>query len=66
MYIAKPFDRNMIGSKQFETLQECKKFLDEFTEQKMPMDEWLILGKILEVSPDGNIQKIDVDMESFL
>jgi hypothetical protein len=66
MYIAKPFDRNMIGSKQFETLPECKKFLDEFTEQKMPMDEWLILGKILEVSPDGNIQKIDVDMESFL
>ncbi len=66
MYIAKPFDRNMIGAKQFETLQECKKFLDEFTEQKMPMDEWLILGKILEVLPDGNTQKIDVDMESFL
>ncbi len=66
MYLAKPFDKNLIGSKQFETMQECKKFLDEFTEQKMPLDEWLILGKIVEVLPDGNMQKIDVDMESFL
>lgn len=66
MYLAKPFDRNFIGSKQFETLQECKKFLDEFTEQKMPLDEWIILGKILDVLPDGNTQAIDVDMESFL
>jgi hypothetical protein len=66
MYLAKPFDKNLIGSKQFETMQECKKFLDEFTEQKMPMDEWLILGKIVEVLPDGTMQKIDVDMESFL
>jgi hypothetical protein len=66
MYIAKPFDRNMLGSKQFETLQECKKFLDEFTEQKMPLDEWLILGKILEVLPDGSNQKMNVDMATFL
>ncbi len=66
MYLAKPFDKNLMGSKQFETMQECKKFLDEFTEQKMPIDEWLILGKIVEVLPDGNMQKIDVDMESFL
>lgn len=66
MYLAKPFDRNTLGAKQFETLQECKKFLDEVTEQKMPIDEWLILGKILEVMPDGNTQKIAVDMESFL
>lgn len=66
MYLAKPFDRNTLGAKQFETLQECKKFLDEVTEQKMPIDEWLILGKILEVMPDGNTEKIAVDMESFL
>jgi hypothetical protein len=66
MYLAKPFDRNLTGSKQFETLQECKKFLDEFTEQKMPLDEWMILGKIVEVLPDGNIREIEVDIESFL
>jgi hypothetical protein len=66
MYLAKPFDRNTLGSKQFETLRECKLFLDEVTEQKMPLDEWLILGKILEVLPDGNMQQIEVDMESFL
>jgi len=66
MYLAKPFDKNLLASKQFETMQECKKFLDEFTEQKMPLDEWLILGKIVEVLPDGKFQKIDVDMETFL
>lgn len=66
MYIAKPFDRNMMGSKQFETLQECKRFLDEFTEQKMPLDEWLMLGKILEVGADGSATRIEVDEESFL
>jgi hypothetical protein len=56
----------MLCSKKFETLQECKKFLDEITEQKMPLDEWLILGKILEVLPNGSVQKIDIDKESFL
>jgi len=66
MYLAKPFDRNMIGSKSFETLNECKAFLDEFSEQKMPVDEWIVLGKILELLPSGNVQKIDVDLESFL
>lgn len=76
MYLAKPYDRNMIASKQFNTMQECKKYLDEFTSEKnkteelymkkMPLDEWLILGKILEVMPDGNTRKIDVDMDSFL
>ena len=66
MYIAKPFDRNMMGSKQFETLQECKRFLDEFTEQKMPLDEWLMLGKILEVGADGSAIRIEVDEKSFL
>lgn len=65
MYIAKPFDRNMLGSKEFETLKECKAFLDNFTEQKMPVDEWIMLGKILEVV-DGQPTRIEIDEESFL
>ncbi len=66
MYLAKPFDRNFTGSKEFATLKECKKFLDEFTEQKMPLDEWLMLGKIMEVGTDGSAVRIEVDEKSFL
>ena len=53
MYLAKPFDSNLMGSKKFETIQECKNFLDEFTEQKMPIDEWIVLGKIQEIDVSG-------------
>jgi hypothetical protein len=66
MFIAKPNDRNFMNSQQFETMQECKRFLDVYTEQKMALDEWLILGKIMEVSADGTAVRIEVDEESFL
>jgi transcriptional regulator of met regulon len=66
MFIAKPNDRNFMNSQQFETMQECKRFLDVYTEQKMPLDEWLMLGKIMEVSADGTAVRIEVDEESFL
>ncbi len=55
-----------MNSQQFETVQECKRFLDVYTEQKMALDEWLILGKIMEVSADGTAVRIEVDEESFL
>lgn len=66
MFIAKPNDRNFMNSQQFATMQECKRFLDTYTEQKMPMDEWIMLGKIMEVTADGSAVRIEVDEESFL
>jgi hypothetical protein len=65
-YLAKPYDKNFLDAVQFETMNECKKFLDEFTEQKMPLDEWCMLGKILEANGDGTFSKIYVDEETFL
>lgn len=66
MFIAKPNDRNFLNSQQFATVQECKRFLDNYTEQKMPLDEWIMLGKIMEVTADGSAVRIEVDEESFL
>jgi hypothetical protein len=66
MFIAKPNDRNFMNSQQFETMQECKRFLDVYTEQKMPLDEWVMLGKIMEVTTSGDVVRIEIDEESFL
>lgn len=66
MYIAKPNDRNFMNSQQFETMQECKRFLDVYTDQKMPLDEWVMLRKIMEVNADGTVTEIEIDEKSFL
>jgi hypothetical protein len=47
-------------------MQECKRFLDVYTEQKMPLDEWVMLGKIMEVTTSGDVVRIEIDEESFL
>ena len=65
-YMAKPNDRNFMNAREFGTMKECKAFLDNYTEQKMPLDEWLMLGKILEVKADGSAVRIEVDEKSFL
>jgi len=65
MFLAKPFDKNFLQSQMFEDVGKAKRFLDEFTGVKMPLDEWYMLGKILK-QENGTFKKIDIDEETFL
>jgi hypothetical protein len=80
MFIAKPNDMNFSNSQKFADMFAAQTYLEETTGVNMPMDEWIILGKILEVGVDGapampefypkmrkgNIVMERVDIESFL
>jgi len=80
MFLAKPNERNLSNSVQFEDMFQAQAYLEETTGINMPMDEWIILGKILEIGGDGamtmpefypkvrkgNIVMERVDIESFL
>lgn len=80
MFIAKPNDINFSNSKEFSSMFDAQAYLEGYTGVNMPMDEWIILGKILEVTPNGaadtpkfypkirkgNIVMERVDFESFL
>jgi hypothetical protein len=80
MFIAKPNDMNFSNSQKFADMFEAQSYLEQVTGVNMPMDEWIILGKILEVNPygdnvmpefypkvrKGNIVMERVDIESFL
>jgi hypothetical protein len=48
MFIAKPNLNNTIASKEFETAKQARKYLEEYTEIKMPLQDWIGLGKIIE------------------
>jgi hypothetical protein len=80
MFIAKPNDMNFSNSQKFADMFAAQSYLEQVTGVNMPMDEWIILGKILEVSPSGDnvmpefypkvrkgqIVMERVDIESFL
>ena len=80
MFIAKPNDMNFSNSQKFTDMFEAQSYLEHTTGVNMPMEEWNILGKILEVNPygdnvmpefypkvrKGNIVMERVDIESFL
>jgi len=80
MFIAKPNDMNFSNSQKFTSMFEAQSYLENTTGVNMPMDEWIILGKILEVNPygdnvmpefypkvrKGNIVMERVDIDSFL
>ena len=40
-------------SKEFETFDQCKEYLDQFTGEEMSIKEWIAIGKILQVNEDG-------------
>ena len=54
-FIAKPNSRNMIGAKEFPTMFEAQNKQNELTEVEpsVPIDEWIVLGKLLEVNANG-------------
>jgi hypothetical protein len=47
MLLAKPKLTNTLDSKQFKSFAECQDYLELYTEIKMPLVEWIALGKIL-------------------
>jgi hypothetical protein len=81
-YLAKPALNNTQNSKMFDTMFKACDYLNEVTcvEPKMKIDEWIILGKILEVDTcgktsvpqyfpkvvKGQIKMKRLDMDTFL
>jgi hypothetical protein len=80
MFMAKPNDMNFSNSQKFIDMFEAQAYLEQITGVNMPMDEWIILGKILEVNSHGEhimpefypkvrkgqIVMEKIDIESFL
>ena len=58
------FNRN--NSQTFNTIKEAKLFLDDYTEYRLPAEEWIVLGKIKEVDSFGQLLPIAVDMKTFM
>jgi hypothetical protein len=55
MLLAKPNTFNTLNSKVFQSFDECVSYLMEYTQPEVTihMDEWIMLGKILTINPDG-------------
>jgi hypothetical protein len=84
MYLAKPNTKNLTNSKEFVTMIEAMEYLNEVTASEdtvaMPIDEWIMVGKLLQVSEDGTltmpteypkkvkgqIKMVKLDMDSYL
>ena len=47
MLLAKPKIMNLMFSKEFETFEQCKEYLEQFTGEEMSIKEWIAIGKIL-------------------
>lgn len=52
-FLAKPKIQNKIDSKIFPTAKEARKYLEEYNEIQMRIEDWMLIGKIVEV-PDEN------------
>jgi hypothetical protein len=84
MYLAKPNNKNLTNSRQFATMLEAMEYLNEFTASEdtvaMPIDEWIVIGKLLQVNEDGTmtmpteypkkvkgqIKMVRLDIDSYL
>lgn len=84
MYLAKPNTKNLTNSKEFVTMIEAMEYLNEVTASDdtvaMPIDEWIMVGKLLQVSEDGTltmpteypkkvkgqIKMVKLDIDSYL
>lgn len=84
MYLAKPNNKNLTNSRQFATMNEAMEYLNEFTASEdtvaMPIDEWIVIGKLLQVNADGSmtmpseypkkvkgqIKMVKLDIDSYL
>lgn len=84
MFLAKPNALNLTNSKKFDTMIEAMDYLNETTASDntiaMPIDEWIVIGKLLQVNGDGTltmpteypkkvkgeIKMVRLDIESYL
>jgi len=84
MYLAKPNTKNLTNSKEFVTMIEAMEYLNEVTASDdtvaMPIDEWIMVGKLLQVREDGTltmpteypkkvkgqIKMVKLDIDSYL
>lgn len=59
MFLAKPNALNLTNSKKFATMMEAMNYLNEITTSddtiSMPVDEWILVGKLLQVNEDGTL-----------
>lgn len=61
MFLAKPYANNFSGCQRFKTVKDAKNFLDNYTEYKMPVVDWINVGKILGTDKVGNVYDLVVD-----
>lgn len=70
MYLAKPNTLNFNDSQTFQDMKSAKKYLDSFFVEdedvrNMTIEDWCILGKILEVRQDRSYAVIEIDEEEY-
>lgn len=54
MFLAKPNAMNFNGCKRFYSVKEAMIFLEKTTEYKMPLRDWIEIGKIMKTDSVGN------------
>ena len=70
MYLAKPNTLNFNDSQTFQDMKSAKKYLDSFFVEdedvrNMTVEDWCILGKILEVRQDRSYAVIEINEEEY-
>jgi len=54
MFLAKPYFKNTLKSKTFDSMQECRQYLNEFAEMNLSIEDWIASGKLLEIDEYGD------------
>lgn len=54
MYAAKPFALNCSRQRSFSTVEEASEYLFHETGYEMAPEDWIYLGKLVEVDEDGS------------
>jgi len=61
MFLAKPNANNFLDCKSFASIQGAKTFLDNYTEYKMTLLDWISIGKILGTDKTGNTYDLIIE-----
>jgi len=56
MFLAKPNSFNSKDQQTFKSMFEASDYLNSYadTEVRLDVDEWIAIGKLLEIAPDGS------------
>lgn len=57
MFLAKPNSFNSKDQKTFKSMFDASDYLNAYgeTEVKLDVDEWIAIGKLLEIAPNGSL-----------